>query len=67
MKTIVNYSGNGLVFGVVSVGGDFMVVVKKYNVGLGSYKVVDVMSCDDEADARSSAWALSMPDGYTGV
>lgn len=67
MKTIVKISGNGLVFAVVQMGGSFVVAVRKYNVGLGSYQVVDVMSCDDEADARSSAWALSMPGGYTGV
>ncbi len=67
MKTVVSYSGNGLVFAVLNVGGDFVVAVRKYNVGLGSYKVVDVMSCEDEKDARSSAWALSMPNGYMGV
>ncbi len=67
MKTVVNYSGNGLVFAVLNIGGDFVVAVRKYNVGLGSYQVVDVMSCDDEKDARSQAWAMSMPNGYTGV
>lgn len=64
MKTIVNYSGNGLVFGVVVIGDLFRVVVKKYNVGLGSYKVIDILSCEDEKEARSAAWAMSMPGGY---
>lgn len=66
MKAVVNYSGNGLVFAVLNIGGDFMVAVRKYGV-VGSYQVVDVMSCDDEKDARSQAWAMSQPNGYTGV
>lgn len=67
MKTVVAYSGNGLVFAVLNIGGDFAVAVRKYHVGLGSYQVVDVMSCESEQEARSVAWALSMPDGYKGV
>jgi hypothetical protein len=62
----VTYSGNGFVFAVLSIGGSFMVAVRKHVV-MGSYQVVDVMSCENEAEARSAAWAMSEPDGYTGV
>lgn len=67
MKTVVAYSGNGLVFAVLNIGGDFVVAMRKYHVGLGSYQVVDVMSCESEQEARSAAWAMSEPDGYKGV
>lgn len=67
MKTIVKFSGNGLVFAVIKLGSAFVVAVQKYSVGLDLYKVIDVMSCEDEQEARSCAWAMSMPDGYTGV
>lgn len=67
MNTVVAYSGNGLVFAVLNIGGDFVVAVRKYHVGLGSYQAVDVMSCESEQEARSAAWAMSEPDGYKGV
>lgn len=67
MKTVVAYSGNGLVFAVLNIGGDFVVAVRKYHVGLGLYQVVDVMSCESEQEAHSAAWAMSEPDGYKGV
>lgn len=66
MKTVVAYSGNGFVFAVLNTGGDFMVAVRKHVV-MGSYVVVDVMSCESEQEARSAAWAMSEPDGYMGV
>ena len=66
MNTVVAYSGNGFVFAVLSIGGSFMVAVRKH-VAMGSYVVVDVMSCESEQEARSAAWAMSEPDGYTEV
>lgn len=62
MKTVVSYSGNGLVFAVMNIGSCWLIAVREYNVGLGSYRVIDVMSCDNEKDARSVAWAMSMPN-----
>lgn len=66
MKFVVSVSGNGFVFAVLEIGSRFLVSVRKYGV-MNSYKVVDVVSCDDEQEARSVAWAMSEPDGYKGV
>lgn len=65
-KFVVSFSGNGLMFAVLTIGSLFVVAVRKYGA-MNSYTVIDVVSCDDEQDARSTAWALSMPDGYKGV
>lgn len=64
--TVVSFSGNRFVFAVLSIGSCWSVAVKKYGV-MNSYKVVDVVSCEDEQEARSVAWALSEPNGYKGV
>lgn len=66
IKTVVSFSGNGLVFAVLQTGTGWLVAVRKYGA-MNSYKVVDVVSCEDEQDARATAWALSEPDGYEGV
>lgn len=66
VKTVVSFSGNGFVFAVLSIGSCWSVAVKKYGV-MNSYKVIDVMSCESEQEARSAAWAMSEPDGYKGV
>lgn len=66
MKTVVAYSGNGFVFAVLNIGGLFRVAVRKTGA-MGSYVVVDVLSCESEQEARSAAWAMSEPNGYTGV
>ncbi len=66
IKTVVSFSGNGLVFAVLSIGSCWSVAVKKFGA-LNTYKVIDVMSCESEQEARSAAWAMSEPDGYKGV
>lgn len=66
VKYVVSFSGNGLVFTVYQIGSMFGVAVRKF-VSMDAYKVIDSVSCEDEAEARSVAWALSSPDGYTGL
>jgi hypothetical protein len=36
----------------------FTVVVKKYNVGLKEYQVIDTGTCENEQAARTWAWEL---------
>ena len=67
MKTVVSYSGNGLVFAVLSIGSCWSVAVRKFDPIWRGYWVIDVMSCESEQEARSAAWAMSEPDGYKGV